>query len=92
VSGLASELSVSILWKLFKNSQYRPEDDDAEGGVVVEALQVGAFQKLLVLLQVGCGESTKEKLKELLKLLNLCRVRLDCFDSTADFKYLKRSY
>ncbi|KAJ6369545.1 hypothetical protein OIU76_027893 [Salix suchowensis] len=88
VSDLASELSVSILWKLFKNSKDRSED----GGVVVEALQVGAFQKLLVLLQVGCGESTKEKLKELLKLLNLCRVRLDCFDSTADFKYLKRSY
>ncbi|KAF9664133.1 hypothetical protein SADUNF_Sadunf17G0124500 [Salix dunnii] len=88
VSDLASELSVSILWKLFKNSQDRSED----GGVVVEALQVGAFQKLLVLLQVGCGESTKEKLKELLKLLNLCRVRLDCFDSTADFKYLKRSH
>ncbi|KAB5516740.1 hypothetical protein DKX38_027417 [Salix brachista] len=88
VSDLASELSVSILWKLFKNSKDRSED----GGVVVEALQVGAFQKLLVLLQVGCGGSTKEKLKELLKLLNLCRVRLDCFDSTADFKYLKRSY
>ncbi|KAJ6370835.1 hypothetical protein OIU77_001358 [Salix suchowensis] len=88
LSDLASELSVSILWKLFKNSQDRSED----GGVVVEALQTGAFQKLLVLLQVGCGESTKEKLKELLKLLNLCRVRLDCFDSTADFKYLKRSY
>ncbi|KAJ6290785.1 hypothetical protein OIU78_026516 [Salix suchowensis] len=88
LSDLASELSVSILWKLFKNSKDRSED----GGVVVEALQTGAFQKLLVLLQVGCGESTKEKLKELLKLLNLCRVRLDCFDSTADFKYLKRSY
>jgi hypothetical protein len=87
-------LSVSILWKLFKNYGERSEDgdDDAEGGVVVEALQVGAFQKLLVLLQVGCGYSTKKKLKELLKLLNLCRVKLDCFDSSADFKYVKRSY
>ncbi|KAJ6936024.1 hypothetical protein NC652_010914 [Populus alba x Populus x berolinensis] len=86
VSDLASELSVSILWKLFKNYGER------SGDVVVEALLVGAFQKLLVLLQVGCGYSTKEKLKELLKLLNLCRVKLDCFDSSADFKYVKRQY
>lgn len=89
VSDLASKLSVSILWKLCKNRENR-SDKDHEEGVVLEALQVGGFQKLLVLLQVGCGESTKKKAKELLKLLNLCRVRLNCDDSSTDFKYLKK--
>ncbi|KAG5247271.1 U-box domain-containing protein [Salix suchowensis] len=93
VSNLASELSVSILWKLFKNHKERSGDgDDDAGGVVVEALQMGAIQKLLVLLQVGCGHSTKEKLKELLKLLNQFRVKLGCFDSSEDLKYLKKPY
>ncbi|KAJ6421143.1 hypothetical protein OIU84_028512 [Salix udensis] len=63
VSDLASELSVSILWKLFKNSQDRSED----GGVVVEALQTGAFQKLLVLLQVGCGGKHKREAQRVAK-------------------------
>ncbi|KAJ4840882.1 hypothetical protein Tsubulata_010377 [Turnera subulata] len=87
VSVLASEFSASILWKLCKN-----EKREAEGSVAVEALQVGGFQKLLVLLQVGCGESTKEKVKELLKLFNVHRVRLNCGDSSMDLKHLKRSY
>lgn len=85
VSGLATEFSVSILWKLCKNEKRE------EGGVIVEALAVGAFQKLLLLLQVGCGERTKEKATELLKLLNLHRDRLECIDSM-DFKDLKRPF
>lgn len=85
VSDLATEFSVSILWKLCKNEKRE------EGGVVIEALQVGAFQKLLLLLQVGCAERTKEKATELLKLLNLHRDRLECIDST-DFKDLKRPF
>lgn len=87
VSVLASEFSASILWKLCKN-----EKREAEGSVAVEALRVGGFQKLLVLLQVGCKESTKEKVKELLKVLNIHRVRLDCVDSSMDLKHLKRSH
>ncbi|XP_010271201.1 PREDICTED: U-box domain-containing protein 21-like [Nelumbo nucifera] len=85
ISDLATEFSVSILWKLCKN---RNPD---EGSIVIEALQVGAFQKLLLLLQVGCGEGTKEKATELLKLLNLYRGKLECIDST-DFKDLKRPF
>ena len=85
VSDLATEFSVSILWKLSKNEKRE------DGGVVVEALGVGAFQKLLLLLQVGCAERTKEKATKLLKLLNLHRNRLECIDST-DFKDLKRSF
>ncbi|CAK7338931.1 unnamed protein product [Dovyalis caffra] len=85
VSDFASELSVSILWKLCKNYGERSEDgDDGEGGVVLEALQVDAFQKLLVLLQVGCDASTKEKLKEILKLLNLCRMMARSFAGSPD--------
>lgn len=87
VSNLASDFSVSLLWKLCMN-----EKRDDEGGVIVEALQVGAFQKLLVLLQIGCGDSTKEKAKDLLKLFNLYRARLDCDDSSMYFKYLKKPY
>ncbi|EEF28906.1 U-box domain-containing protein 21 [Ricinus communis] len=87
-SDLASNFSVSILWKLCKN------DKRKDGGVVAEALElkVGAFQKLLILLQVGCGENTKEKVKELLKLLNLYRTKVDCLGSSMDFRYLKKSY
>ncbi|PSR84887.1 U-box domain-containing protein [Actinidia chinensis var. chinensis] len=86
VSDLATEFSVSILWKLSKSEKRE------DGGVIVEALQVGAFQKLLLMLQVGCGESTKEKVSELLKMLNLHRDRLgDCVDS-GDFKDLKRPF
>ncbi|KAM0961060.1 hypothetical protein ACFX2I_020380 [Malus domestica] len=85
VSDLATEFSVSILWKLCKN------ETREDGGVVVESLQVGAFQKLLLLLQVGCAERTKEKATDLLKALNIHRERLECIDSM-DFKQLKRSF
>lgn len=84
VSDLATEFSVSILWKLTCKN-------DRGDGALVEALQAGAFQKLLLLLQVGCGERTKEKATELLKLLNLHREKLECIDSQ-DFKDLKRPF
>ncbi|XP_058182776.1 U-box domain-containing protein 21-like [Rhododendron vialii] len=92
VSDLATEFSVSVLWKLSK-SERKGEEGGGEGSdvFVVEALQVGAFQKLLLLLQVGCGEETKEKASELLKLLNLFRDKLECIDSM-DFKHLKRPF
>ncbi|KAI4347301.1 hypothetical protein L6164_008123 [Bauhinia variegata] len=85
VSTIATEFSVSAIWKLCKNG----END--EGRVLVEALQVGAFQKLLLVLQVGCGDDTKEKATELLKLLNPHRAGVECIE-TADFKNLKRSF
>ncbi|XP_027098175.1 U-box domain-containing protein 21-like [Coffea arabica] len=85
ISDLATQFSVSILWKLCKN-------DKSEGGdVLVEALQLGAFQKLLLLLQVGSTDGTKEKTTELMKLMNVYRDRAECTDSL-DFKNLKRSY
>lgn len=81
VSPLASDYSVSAIWKLCKFGQEM---------VLVEALQVGAFQKLLLVLQVGCDDHTKDKATELLKLLNPYRDGvLECIDS--DFKNLKRS-
>lgn len=82
VSALATDFCVSILWKLGKK-----EDESA----LVEALLMGAFQKLLVVLQVNCGEGTKEKATELLKSMNQYRSLLDCFASSRDFKYLKKS-
>ncbi|KAL6228344.1 hypothetical protein ACLB2K_002294 [Fragaria x ananassa] len=89
VSALANEFSVSIIWKLCKN-QNGDGDDEEEIRILMEALQVGAFQKLLVLLQVGCGDEIKDKVTELLKLFNLHISKLDCVDSSMDFKYLKK--
>ncbi|XAR63700.1 Ubiquitin--protein ligase [Bertholletia excelsa] len=87
VSDLATEFSVSILWKLGKGE----EREEEGGGFAMEALQVGAFQKLLLLLQVGCGDSTREKVNDLLRLLNMYRERLEYIDSM-DFKHLKRPF
>ncbi|XP_068661755.1 U-box domain-containing protein 21-like [Aristolochia californica] len=84
VSDLATGFIVSILWKLGKNYE-------GDEGVLMEALQAGAFQKVLLLLQVGCSEKTKEKATELLKMLNIHRERGECIDSM-DFKQLKRSF
>ncbi|KAK7276200.1 hypothetical protein RIF29_17335 [Crotalaria pallida] len=84
VSELSSSFAVSIVWKLC---------DKTEEGMLIEALQVGVFQKLLLLLQVGCGESTKEKATELLKLLNGYRSKAECVDSSSsDFKHLKKPF
>ncbi|KAK0587547.1 hypothetical protein LWI29_024714 [Acer saccharum] len=84
VSELATEHSVSSIWKLS-----RFEKQSNERRVLFEALQVGVFQKLVVLLQCGCGDSTKEKATQLLKLLNPYRSGLECIESS-DFKNLKR--
>ncbi|XVF85564.1 hypothetical protein PTKIN_Ptkin17bG0127300 [Pterospermum kingtungense] len=86
VSNMATEFSVSILWKLCKN------EEREDGGVLVEALQFGAFQKLLLVLQVGCVGKTKEKVSEVLKLLNLHRNRVECVDPLDNFRDLKRSF
>ncbi|CAL0331133.1 unnamed protein product [Lupinus luteus] len=83
VSALGTDYSVSSIWKLCKF-----EERD-EGKVLVEALQVGAFQKLLLVLQVGCDDKTKVKATELLKMMNPYRAGVECIDS--DFKNLKRS-
>ncbi|XP_009600234.1 U-box domain-containing protein 21-like [Nicotiana tomentosiformis] len=89
VSDLATEFSVSILWKLIGKNEKR---ENIGGNIVlIEALQVGAFQKLLLLIQVGCSERTKEKASELLKLLNLHRGRIECIDSL-DLNNLKRPF
>ena len=74
---MAIEFAVCILWKLCKNVKREEDDDDS---VLVEGLQAGAFQKLLVLLQVGSDEIVKEKATELSKLLNPYREKLGCVD------------
>ncbi|XP_020573292.1 U-box domain-containing protein 21-like [Phalaenopsis equestris] len=80
VSEMATEFTVSALWRLCMN---------CEGRCLIESLQVGLFQKLLMLLQVGCGESTKEKATEMLKMMSRCSEKLECID-TAILKGLNR--
>ncbi|XP_019177377.1 PREDICTED: U-box domain-containing protein 21-like [Ipomoea nil] len=84
LSEMGTELCVSIMWKLL----CKGEDENQ----VVEALELGGFQKLLVVLQVGCGENTKERATELLKLMNLYQDRVQCLHNSSGFKYLKKSY
>nr|GMD54655.1 U-box domain-containing protein 21-like [Ipomoea batatas] len=84
ISEMGTELCVSIMWKLL----CKGEDENQ----VIEALELGAFQKLLVVLQVGCGENTKERATELLKLMNLYQDRVQCLHNSSGFKYLKKSY
>ncbi|CAK9317955.1 unnamed protein product [Citrullus colocynthis] len=86
VSELATEYSLSILLKLCKSGE------KGENEARVEAAQLGAFQKILVLLQVGCGGDMKDKVTVMLKLLNLYKDRLECIDSSMHFKYLKKSF
>lgn len=86
VSDLATELAVSSLWKLCKNSVLGKE---GEIGCVVEAMQVGAFVKLLMLLQVECRESVKERATELLRFFSKHGDGLGCIDSK-DFRGLHR--
>lgn len=81
VSETATEFVVSILWKVCGNCK--------SGKCLTECLQVGVLQKMLLLLQVGCGESTKEKATELLKSMSLFSGKFECVD-TADFKGLNR--
>lgn len=76
VSDRATELCVSSLCKVCLGG-------NAEG--LIEAVGVGGFQKLLVVLQVGCAHKTKGKVNELLQSMN----QLDCFHSSMGFKYVK---
>ena len=83
VSDWANESAVSILWTICQNS--------SDCSFVAEALQVGAFEKLLALVQIGCGESTREKSTELLKLLNKYRKDSECV-GTMNFSQIRRSF
>jgi hypothetical protein len=86
VSDLATELVVSALWRLGSGEG---EDEAAVMQCLVEALRVGAFQKLLLLLQVGCRDATKEKATQLLKTLNKYKGVGECVDAV-DFRGINR--
>ncbi|GJN08513.1 hypothetical protein PR202_ga26444 [Eleusine coracana subsp. coracana] len=86
VSDMGTELVVSALWRLGRVDE---DDEEAVTRCLVEALRVGAFQKLLLLLQVGCRDATKEKATELLKMLNRYKKGSECVDAV-DFRGLNR--
>ncbi|XP_078444595.1 U-box domain-containing protein 21-like [Wolffia australiana] len=89
VSPLATGFAVSALWKLLEGAE--EETKERARASMAEAIQLGAFQKLLLLLQVGCSEATKGKASALLKLMNSHRRGKECIES-ADFKAIKRSF
>ncbi|XP_066343287.1 U-box domain-containing protein 21-like [Miscanthus floridulus] len=70
VSDAATALVVSALLRICKKC---PDDDAAAEAArrhaIVEALQLGALQKVLFLLQAGCRQETKENATELLRLM-----------------------
>ncbi|KAM0917965.1 hypothetical protein ACQ4PT_009351 [Festuca glaucescens] len=55
VSDMATEFAVSALWRLCRAA------DAGAAACRADALRVGAFQRLLLLLQVGCGGLTKDR-------------------------------
>ncbi|XP_020575714.1 U-box domain-containing protein 21-like [Phalaenopsis equestris] len=81
VSETATEFVVSVLWKVCRNCR--------RSNCLVECLQVGLLQKMLLLLQVGCSETTKEKATEMIKLMSSVSEKFECVD-TMDFKGLNR--
>ncbi|GJN30849.1 hypothetical protein PR202_gb19187 [Eleusine coracana subsp. coracana] len=89
VSDMGTELVVSALWRLGCNDEEVDVEEEAVTRCRVEALRVGAFQKLLLLLQVGCRDATKEKATELLKMLNRYKKGSECVDAV-DFRGLNR--
>ncbi|KAG6477455.1 U-box domain-containing protein 21-like [Zingiber officinale] len=86
VSELATELAVSALLRLCSGGG---DEEEERRRCAVEAVESGAFQKLLLLLQVGCSDEAREGATNLLRLLNGYRQRNECVDSM-DLKGLKR--
>ncbi|XP_057844925.2 U-box domain-containing protein 21-like [Cryptomeria japonica] len=83
VSDSATELAVSVLWNICQNS--------SDGGAVREALHAGALDKLLLLVQVGCCEQTRDKSSKLLKLFNAHTGDWKCAE-TLNLHHVKRSF
>ncbi|CAA0405924.1 unnamed protein product [Arabidopsis thaliana] len=84
VSESATRSSMSVILKLCKTGNTV---------AVEEAVRLGAFQKVLLVLQVGYGEETKEKATELLKMMNTqMKLMSDCVDSLKEFKYIKKPF
>lgn len=96
ISDLATELAVSSLWKLCKNWEGGEEQGEMVG-CVIEALQVGVFLKLLMLLQLECSKVARERATKLLKFLNDygagagAGLGLGCID-TRDFRGIRRPF
>ncbi|GLJ21388.1 hypothetical protein SUGI_0393770 [Cryptomeria japonica] len=83
VSTLATDFAISILWTLCRHS--------SNGSAMLDALQSGAFQKILVVIQLGCSEKTRMRATQLLKLFSHYRDEWECIE-TVDFKDVKRSF
>ncbi|CAL4932724.1 unnamed protein product [Urochloa decumbens] len=92
VSDAATELVLSALLRICKKWPEDGEDSAAAKGrrlAIIEALQVGALQKVLLLIQAGCRDETKEKATDLLRLMVRYQGKVECVD-TMDFRGLKR--
>ncbi|KAI0524766.1 hypothetical protein KFK09_004151 [Dendrobium nobile] len=88
VSDLATEFAVSGMWKMCR--KWGEGEEGRREKCAVEALKFGAFQKLLLLLQVGCSDRVKDKASELLRILNGLEGKEECVE-TLDFRGVKRA-
>ncbi|KAL0925708.1 hypothetical protein M5K25_004075 [Dendrobium thyrsiflorum] len=88
VSDLATELAVSGMWKVCR--KWGEGEEGRWEKCAVEALKVGAFQKLLLLLQMGCSDRAKDRASELLRILNGLEGKEECVE-TLDFRGVKRA-
>ncbi|KAF8674840.1 hypothetical protein HU200_047971 [Digitaria exilis] len=95
VSDVATELVLSALLQICKRC---PEDGDevatattrtARRLAIIEAMEVGALQKVILVLQAGYRQETKEKATELLRLMVRYQGRVECVD-TMDLRGIKR--
>ncbi|KAF8779682.1 hypothetical protein HU200_002433 [Digitaria exilis] len=95
VSDEATELVLSVLLRICKRC---PQDDDevatattptARRLAIIEAMEVGALQKVILVLQAGYRQETKDKATELLRLMVRYQGRVECVD-TVDFRGIKR--
>ncbi|GLJ51859.1 hypothetical protein SUGI_1101750 [Cryptomeria japonica] len=83
ISDSATESAVSVLWNICQNS--------SDEGAVLEALHAGAFDKLLLIVQVGCSEQTRDKSIKLLKAFNKYTNKWECSE-TLHLHHVKRSF
>ncbi|KAK9902431.1 hypothetical protein M0R45_001670 [Rubus argutus] len=92
----ATKASLSCVFFMISGTSDKIKSRFVELGLVSLLLEMlvdaekSLYERALGFWRVGCSDGIKDKVTELLKLFNLHISKLDCVDSSMDFKYLKR--